>query len=70
MTFPSELGYPLILAGLGATGAWVRSVESRINQHQAVIDKIDQLVSLLLEDRLDSDRHNQKRPHPRRGEEG
>lgn len=40
------------LAFAGMTGAWVKSVEERINQHEVVIAKLNQLLDLMLEDRL------------------
>jgi hypothetical protein len=53
MTIQPELAYPLILAGIGGTAAWVKSIENRVTSHEEVIKRIDQLVQLLLEDRLD-----------------
>ena len=53
MTIPPELAYPLVLAGIGGSAAWVKSIENRVTSHEEVIKRIDQLVQLLLEDRLD-----------------
>lgn len=53
MTIPPELAYPLVLAGVGGTAAWVKSIERQVTAHEEVIKRLDQLVQLLLEDRLD-----------------
>lgn len=52
MSIPPEISVPVGLAAAGAVVTWVRSVEVRLNLNEAVISKIDQLVSLLLEDRI------------------
>lgn len=48
----NELFVGIVFPIIVGTGAWVRSVETRFIEHQEVIKKIDQLVSILLEDRL------------------
>lgn len=67
MTIPPEVAYPVLVAGVGAGVAWIKSVESRLSATQAIIDKIDHLVTLLLEDRLDqrNPRPPQSRPQAR-----
>lgn len=47
-----ELMITVGLAFAGMAGAWVKSVEERINQHEVVIAKLNQLLDLMLEDRL------------------
>ena len=67
MNIPTEISYPVILSAIGGVAVWVKSVEDRLTTAQAVIEKIDQLVTLILEDRLDkSDLHfTPKRPQAR-----
>ena len=42
----------MILAALPLLGGWVWNTERRLTKHDGVIDKLDQLVTLLLEDRI------------------
>lgn len=42
-----------IILSLGGAGAWIKSVEQRLSATEALIEKVDELVTLLLEDRLD-----------------
>lgn len=44
----------LLLAALPIVGGWVVWVSKKVTSHEAVIQRIDQLVTLLLEDRLDA----------------
>lgn len=52
MNIPPEFYIPASLALAGAGGVWVRAVENRLTSNEVVIKKIDELVTLMLEDRL------------------
>lgn len=43
----------LLLASLPLIAAWVWWVDKKVAAHEAVIKRIDMLVQLMLEDRLD-----------------
>ena len=44
----------ILLAVAPVLGGWIWRTEQRISKMDGVIEKMDELVSLLLEDRLDS----------------
>lgn len=48
----------------GATIAWGRSVEKRLAAQNALVDKIDALITLLLEDRLNNGQNQERRDAP------
>lgn len=43
------------MAGAGAMATWIWWVDRKVASHEAVIERMDQLVQLLLEDRLAQD---------------
>lgn len=49
---PFELASVMLpIAGVG--GAWIKSIEKKVNQHEVIIAKLDQLITIMLEDRLE-----------------
>ena len=52
----------------GATVAWGRSVEKRIAAQNALVEKIDALITLLLEDRLQNGQNQERRYPPQFGD--
>lgn len=52
MNIPSELVAGIAVLSIGGAGAWIQSVEQRLAHTAAIIAKVDELVSLMLEDRL------------------
>lgn len=59
------MGDPIIagamIAAVSAGGAWLKSHEQRISAAEEVIKKVDQLVTLMLEERLE-------KQEPKRGQ--
>lgn len=51
MDISSSILIPLGLALAGGAGTWVKSVESRISAHDAILAKMDALIDLMLEER-------------------
>lgn len=45
----------ILMAGVGAVASWIWWVDKKVASHDAVIERMDKLVQLLLEDRLDQD---------------
>lgn len=54
MNIPFEFVAGLIILSLGGGAAWITSVERRLSATEALIAKIDKLVDVFLEDRLNS----------------
>lgn len=48
----AEVWAAIGIPAAGFVGAWVRSVESRLAAAEEVCKKVDELVTILLEDRL------------------
>lgn len=52
MNIPPELLAGFTLLSIGGAGAWIKAVEQRLGALEVLCEKIDQLVTLMLEDRL------------------
>ena len=48
----TDLTIGLIIVGISAALGWALKVQDTLTKHQSILDKLDQLISLLLEDRL------------------
>ena len=48
----TDLTIGLIIIGISASLGWALKVQDTLTKHQSILDKLDQLISLLLEDRL------------------
>lgn len=56
----------ILMAGVGAMASWIWWADRKVASHEAVIERLDALVTLLLEDRLDAknqDRRNSQEPN-------
>ena len=52
MTIPDSLVTALLSFAVPALGGWIWSIQNIVTKHNQILFKLDQLVDLLLKDRL------------------
>lgn len=53
----------ILLAGAGALASWIWWVDRKVASHEAVIEKLDKLVDILIEERINTHAQNQSGSH-------
>jgi len=52
MTFPDTAVWTALGIAVPAIYGWVWSIQNKVTSHEQVIQKMDQLITILLQDRL------------------